>query len=251
MTYYLTECLLIKNENQYLIEHIQRNHAAGIEHFYIYDNNSDESVADFLANNAPDLMDLCTIEILSETIDGDLPLTEVAYKKYLDSYKKDTVWCAFIDTDEMFTGNLLNLCKEAEQSDYKGLSFYPISHGAKGQVRYEDKPLFERFGQFSEFSWGEEKAVSQVAYIQHQYTHSTVMCEPEKQKIARIDRNEVSLHHFFTKSLEEFCQKLQRGHVWSQWKTYPIDIFRQNAFKDISDEDYNAVLKEYGFISEE
>lgn len=249
MTYYLTECLLIKNENQYLIEHIQRNHEAGIEHFYIYDNNSDESVADFLENNAPDLVDLCTIEILAETVDGDLPLTEVAYKKYLDSYKKDTVWCAFIDTDEMFTGNLMELCKSAEASEYKGLSFYPITHGAKGQARYENKPLFERFGHLSEFSWGEEKAVSQVAYIAQQTTHATIMCEPENQKVIHLTRDSVILHHFFTKSLEEFCQKLQRGHAWSQWNTYSLEVLRNTAFKDISDEVYNEVLTEYGFLN--
>ena len=44
----IAECLLIKNENRYLLEHLAYNAAAGIEHFFIYDNLSDTPVAAFL-----------------------------------------------------------------------------------------------------------------------------------------------------------------------------------------------------------
>ena len=60
--YYLTECLIIKNENQRLIEHLKDNAQSGIEHFYIYDNESDVSVETFLKNNAPELLSKCTID---------------------------------------------------------------------------------------------------------------------------------------------------------------------------------------------
>ena len=48
----IAEVLLIKNENRYLLEHLAYNAAAGVEHFFIYDNMSSTPVADFLRENA-------------------------------------------------------------------------------------------------------------------------------------------------------------------------------------------------------
>jgi hypothetical protein len=48
----IAECLLIKNENRYLLEHLAYNAAAGVDHFFIYDNLSRTPVADFLRENA-------------------------------------------------------------------------------------------------------------------------------------------------------------------------------------------------------
>ena len=39
-------CLLTKDENKYLKEWVQYHLSIGIDHFYIYDNNSDQSVRD-------------------------------------------------------------------------------------------------------------------------------------------------------------------------------------------------------------
>ena len=50
----IAECLLIKNENRYLLEHLAYNAAAGVEHFFIYDNLSDTPVIEFLRENARD-----------------------------------------------------------------------------------------------------------------------------------------------------------------------------------------------------
>ena len=36
----IAEVLLIKDENRYLLEHLAYNAAAGIDHFFIYDNMS-------------------------------------------------------------------------------------------------------------------------------------------------------------------------------------------------------------------
>jgi hypothetical protein len=52
----IAEVLLIKGENRYLLEHLAYNAAAGVEHFFIYDNLSDTPVADFLRENARDCL---------------------------------------------------------------------------------------------------------------------------------------------------------------------------------------------------
>ena len=63
--YYLSECLMIKNENQYLHEHIVSDMEAGIDHFYIFDDKSDIPVEKFLSDNHPELLQYCTITVRS------------------------------------------------------------------------------------------------------------------------------------------------------------------------------------------
>lgn len=50
----IAECLLIRDENHLLLEHLAYNAAAGVEHFFIYDNLSDTPVIEFLRENARD-----------------------------------------------------------------------------------------------------------------------------------------------------------------------------------------------------
>ena len=52
----IAEVLLIKDENRYLLEHLAYNAAAGVQHFFIYDNMSRVPVADFLRENARDFL---------------------------------------------------------------------------------------------------------------------------------------------------------------------------------------------------
>ena len=44
----IAECLLIRDENHLLLEHLVCNAVAGVEHFFIYDNMSRVPVVDFL-----------------------------------------------------------------------------------------------------------------------------------------------------------------------------------------------------------
>jgi len=111
LMYYLSECLIIKNENQYLLEHIRDNVQAGIEHFYIYDNLSDKPVEEFLKENSSDLLNICTIEIFQE---DNKEMQEHCYAKFLNDHRNDTQWVTFTDTDEIYEGDLLSLCHQNE-----------------------------------------------------------------------------------------------------------------------------------------
>ena len=86
--YYLTECLIIKDENQYLIEHLTQNAKSGIEHFYIYDNYSKESVYDFLNHNAPEFLNKCTINLRATSRN----FQEDSYQDYIDIFSKESIW---------------------------------------------------------------------------------------------------------------------------------------------------------------
>lgn len=240
--FYLSECLIIRDENQYLVEHLTKGVQSGIEHFFIYDNMSEVSVEDFLKKH-PDLSVKCTIEkfVSTERTQYD------CYKKFLKDHKGDSKWVAFIDTDEMFEGNLIDYCRKHE--DIVCLRFQQIMHGANGQA-YADytKTLAERFQDHIITQFFYYKCVVQPKYVLAQlphfaYIHSKDIPMQKWMMNVSMLNQECQLHHYFFKSFEEWLKKNLRGNVLSvkghQIKTF----FKENT---IPNEDRDALLKKYG-----
>lgn len=236
--YYLTECLIIKNENQRLIEHLKDNAQSGIEHFYIYDNESDVSVETFLKNNAPELLSKCTIEVFT---DHSIKMQENCYEKFLQEHGNETTWATFIDTDEVYEGDLLSLCKQNE--DKAGFYFDEITHGCNGQAWVNGKTMKENFYDDVILQWFYRKCCLQVQYIKTQLVHKTILNTDKEIVIIKNDLNEkVKLHHYYYKSFEDWCQKLQRGSM-HRTTTYCVWIFFR--YNKLPQKEVNEVLKKY------
>ena len=241
--YYLSECLIIRDENQYLLEHLERGIQAGIEHFFIYDNMSKFSVKEYLRRNDLDLLNKCTIELFPSTKKTQLD----CYDKFITDHRKDTKWCAFIDTDELLEGSLADLCKQNE--DYLYLKIRQVLHGANGQA-YEDlsRTMTDRFQSHILTKISMMKCVSQVKYIKRQHTHHAIIINstgmPMRMQFKNIDFNETcQLHHYFYKSFEEWLKKVLRGNVLSRYSWRVGGFFVENSIPD-ADRDY--LLKKYG-----
>ena len=237
--HYLSECLIIKNENQYLIEHLTQNAQSGIEHFYIYDNISDKPVSNFLKENVPELLDLCSIELFS----GKNQAQTECYAKFLADHRHDTQWCAFIDTDEIFDGGLMQLFEAND--DYYVLQIQQTMHGANGEAFYNPtKTMTETFAphvlqRLSPMT----KCVCQITHIVEQSAHNAhIKGDTKRQKF--IPANDTCrLHHYFFRSFEEWLQKIQRGAVRSRMSWKLNMFFVENSIPD-ADRDY--LLKKYG-----
>jgi hypothetical protein len=243
--YYLSECLIIKDENQYLIEHLQHGVQSGIEHFYIYDNYSDVPVSEFLKDNYPEVLDRCTIELYKH--DGQLQIE--CYRHFLDQHRNDTKWCAFIDTDEMLEGDLTKLCKENE--DYITLRIQQIMHGNNGHAyKPESGTLTELYQPHVLTKKQMAKIVAQVKYVETQKPHHSEFNKLGKDQfdvkywMKYVQINETcQLHHYFFRSFEEWLQKILRGNVLPFVGFGVKDFFVENT---ISDEDRDALLEKYG-----
>lgn len=244
--YYLSECLIIRDENQYLTEHLISGIQAGIEHFFIYDNMSKESVADYL--HGTELSNYCTVEKFPSTDRTQYD----CYKKFTKDHKKDTKWCAFIDTDEMFEGSLVDFCKKNE--DFICLRFQQIMHGANNQAYLDySKTLKERFSDHVITDFFYYKCVVQMEYLLAQvphfsYVHSKKIPMKKWLKIIPKTNKECQLHHYFFKSFEEWLKKSLRGNVLSITGHSVKNFFKYNT---ISDEDRDSLLKKYGVSLED
>lgn len=230
--FYLSECLIIKNENQYLIEHLTRQIQSGIEHFYIFDNNSNISVDTFL-NDYPDLKKLCTIENWNN-------YQNECYAYFIDKYSKETKWCSFTDTDEMYEGNLLALCKEYENK-FAVIYFKGLTHGCNNQAFYDStKTLWERFYSDIITRWFYRKCVVQTEFCERQTAHYTIL-KPTQFGVAG-QPSTVTLHHFFYKSLEEWILKIKRGVILQNEHLVLWHFFIDNQ---LPKKEINTLLKKY------
>lgn len=240
--FYLSECLIIKNENQYLLEHLSKNASAGIEHFFIYDNYSDTPVEEFLRENAPEWLDRCTMELFH----GRKQAQFECYAKFLSEHRDDTKWCAFLDTDEILEGDLRRMC---EQNEGVGcLKIKQILHGANGHAYYDpSKTMTERFQPHILRKKVMFKTVTQVKHVVMQQQHhaflDTKVYRTNKEQYKTVEWNEeCQLHHYYFRSFEEWLMKVKRGNVLSLGGMMVKHFFLENQ---IPDADRDALLQKY------
>ena len=89
----LAVCAIFKNEAPYLLEWIAWHHAAGVAHFFLYDNDSSDDGAAVIQRSP--LAGLVTLTRWPFR-PGQLP----AYQHFIANFAATCDWVAFIDVDE-------------------------------------------------------------------------------------------------------------------------------------------------------
>jgi Glycosyltransferase family 92 len=104
--YYLSAVAIFRDEADYLKEWIEYHKLLGIEHFYLYNNLSEDHYQTVLQPYI-DNGDVDLIEWPYENGPGN-PWSKIQKKSYHDAVEKcidDTKWLAILDTDEFFVPN--------------------------------------------------------------------------------------------------------------------------------------------------
>ncbi|MCL2796652.1 MAG: glycosyltransferase family 92 protein [Firmicutes bacterium] len=95
--FYCSICLIIKDENEYLQEWLNWHIGQGVQHFYIYDHGSRESVTDFIQSLGAEVSGLVTVTDWSGPHANAQP---DAYNDCLLRFGEENQWIGFIDADE-------------------------------------------------------------------------------------------------------------------------------------------------------
>ena len=238
----IAEVLLIKDENRYLLEHLAYNAAAGVEHFFIYDNMSRTPVADFLRENARDFLNICTVARYQGR--GNLQID--CYADYLKEHRH-VDWTMFCDTDECFTGNIRDAVAEFG-SDYNCLSFSPILHGCNGKIYDDGGGMFERFGNdVADPAHHWYKFVARTADIVNiPNPHCNIMSDKRLKYLTAANYPQCTLHHFRYRSFEEWIAKIKRGTCLTTTvkDTHAIkDLFCNNKSISADNPDVISLMK--------
>ncbi|MBQ8358707.1 MAG: glycosyltransferase family 2 protein [Oscillospiraceae bacterium] len=214
-------CLLIKDENEYINEWLKWHIGIGFEHFYIYDNGSKVPICESVAKN---FLPFCTFIDYSN---GYSCLQPDCYNHALSNYGEMTKWLAFIDTDEFIRTidgqNINDFLRDYEQFD--GLYVRWIMYNANGQRFKDSRPQRERFTQISTYDkWRPcGKSIIQPSKVKAMGTHFPTGIlgqyrmvdgckKPMRTGMEQFSKEDkIVIDHYFTRSLEEWLEKAQRG----------------------------------------
>lgn len=213
------ECIA-RREELYFKEWIEHHLRLGIEHIFIYDNNDEEGLEEFLKNRLS-AEDFGKIEVI--------PWRErMAFQQWTALehcaalHENDVKWLLSIDLDEFLI--LEKPMQEflSEFADASEVYFSWENIGADGQLHYEARPVMERFKtrvQCKDF--GQGKVMFRPDRLAAWEIHGAKL---KKGKIVNVLHEEITppdsfnyiyrtawIRHFFTKSLEEWKMKIERG----------------------------------------
>ena len=205
-------CAIALNEEPYIDEWINYNLALGFSHIYIYDNSNDNS----LKNKKTDKVSIISFP-------GKLRQLE-AYDIFKIQYRNKYKWCAFIDCDEFIVLKKHNdiLSFLDEYSDCESIALNWIMFGTSNEKEYRADFVTRRFRYCSNIVNLQIKCICQLNHI-YKYTSphkpqllSGHVYDTNRKIVDTVfnpdgDSKIACIHHYYTKSEQEFRDKIERG----------------------------------------
>ena len=215
-------CLLIKDENKYIKEWISHHINIGIDHFYIYDNGSAVPISKTVLESFDD--GLFTFIDWSGLHDS---MQIEAYNHCIKNFGHESEWIAFIDTDEFIHWSSEDVLDKYSQFDSIRIEW--VLYNANGLLKYDDRPVQERFTRSLKYNklGYQYKSIVHPSKVNRMDVHDADTCN-----VTTAD--DIVLNHYYTRSLEEWEEKIIRGSCG------PFCLRRYDEFFE-----YNPDLIEY------
>lgn len=255
--YKVAICAIFKNEAAYLKEWIEFHKIVGVEHFYLYNNFSDDNYE----------------KILQPYIDNkEITLVEwpypqgqmAAYYDCIEKYKNETQWLGFIDIDEFVIPKKVNTIYDFLKhfSHRPAVLMYWKIYGSSGFFkRSKTRLVTEDFV----VSWPKHVNIGKCFYntnydfakgakknkVMHHLLYTKfrkILLPPVNVFGYNILFNRhlgircdfpIQINHYYTKSLEEYQEKKKRKSVYHAHNTHTDNAFFEHEMKCTS-VDYSA-----------
>lgn len=245
----LSVLAIAKNENDYIKEFVDFYLLNGVDHFYLYDNDSDVPLSETLC----DYLNVCTIHKIS-----GVRKQFAAYNHFLSHHKNETEWVAVFDIDEFvytkkhetFRDFVLDIGKGV---DCIGLNWVIFGNG-KHTLKPEKGGIVDNYVYSQGVQHKNVKCITRTSAIK-KFDHPHYPRLKWFKKYVNAKGNKMSgdlneeycidvaqLNHYYTKSLEEFREKLfnkrradngeVRAEVASNMQWMPTEPERCSVFFD-------------------
>ena len=255
--YDLAVTAIFKDEGHYLKEWLDYHLLAGVEHFYLYNNNSSDNYKEVLAPYVE--ANLVTLT--------DFPgkmMQYPAYEDAIDKYRFDCRYMAFIDIDEFIfpktNQNIVEILDDILSSNPNaaGLGINWQIFGSNGQEAADySRGVLERFTRRAPSDWQDsngfpnnffKKDINNPRLVRYcinphySYYFSekfVVNSNGERMKPSNkpILSDKIVVNHYIIKSKEEFLLKRKKGRAETKSKVLPPEIFQIHDRNEIFDED--------------
>ena len=213
-------CAIVRNENRYLREWIEWHKGLGVEKFFIYDNGhgNDEKPRDVIGDD-PQV-------VIMDWRDRDGNTQCEAYDECYREHGSEFDWMGFIDIDEFVQSEMpLPDVLNTIEADVVAFSWRMMTDN--GLVHYDDRPVQERFTQPAEDLKPESQFVKSFVrggieglsfdkdpHMPHHPALDVVNPNGGKAPQCSVgtgSREVAWIDHHFTKTAEEFAQKVSRS----------------------------------------
>jgi Glycosyl transferase family 2 len=211
-------CAIALKEERYIDEWIHYHLSLGFHHIYVYDNSDDHS----LQNKQSDRVTI--IHFPGKSTPGK-PKQIDAYHFFINEFGTKHKWAAFIDLDEFIVlkkhNSISTFLSQYERCSAVGLNW--LMFGTNHCTDYHSEPVTKRFTRCAAELNQHIKSIVQLRYAwyfnsdPHYMTlRSGTTCDTSYQPITGpfhpTGKADVAcIHHYYTKSEQEFREKIERG----------------------------------------
>lgn len=261
--YKVTICAIFKNEAPYLKEWIEYHRIIGVEHFYLYNNNSSDDFQDvlqpYINSNKVTLIDFPKQHAQKK-----------AYQDCINKYRKEAEWIGFIDIDEFVVpvkdNNIIDFLNRFKK--YPAVKIYWKVFGTSGII---DRDINGLVVNDFRISWPKYDEVGKCFYntsfdvnlnskkmsvlhhnfwgVWHKIALPPVNCfgfisQHGFEKVKNKDFP-IQINHYFTKSYNEYFNiKAIKGDVWYKENQHPKKsyFFRHEMLCTKRDDSINKYL---------
>ena len=261
--YKVAICAIFKNEAKYLKEWIEFHRIVGVEHFYLYDNNSTDDYTSIIKT----YIDRGIVSLVRW--EKNYAQME-AYKDCIKRFSQETRWMGFIDIDEYlvpnYYDNIYDFLKAFEKNRPAVVVYWKM-FGTSGLIERAEKGLV-----LEDFTvcWKKHVDIGKCFYNtkykidsseKNNYLHhrlwSKIGCfrvppVNEFNKIVIGDRNiakrkefPIQINHYFTKSYKEYQEKKSKGDVYFKLNPHDEEYFYLHEKKcvDVDFSGYKYLIK--------
>lgn len=243
--YHISICGCFKNEARFFKEWIEYHQMIGVEHFYLYNNNSDDNYQEVLQEYID--KGVVTLEQYPE-----VPVQPGAYQHWYKTYRHETDWVTFLDMDEFYVplkhDTLTGWLKTHDR--YPLLLVYWKMFGTSGIMKHDESKLCAE--QYT-VSWPKLDAIGKQFYNTNYDLVSIERGSMHYMKVryhgfkippmngyghfvqAGIHRSnakypDMQLNHYWSKAFDIYELKHKRGSsaFGKSWKTFDQFCWHEN-----------------------
>ncbi len=251
----LSVCAILKDEAPYLIEWLEFHKIAGVERFYLYDNNSTDNPLDVVR---PYIQS-------KEVVWHEWPLRPgqvQAYNHCLKTYRHESEWMAFIDLDEFLVPTEQDDLKNVldEFTEFPAVAVNWLIFGSSGYKNRPDGLQVEKFSNRGEENLDVNRHIKAIvrpeaticATNPHNFLYLSGQVAVTENKEAvegsfsqTHSVKKLRINHYMTRSLQESKEKMLRGIADSlltrPWLFEPAD---RNEVEDLTIQRFVPKLRE-------
>lgn len=237
--YNVSLCLIFYNEGKYLKEWIEYHRIIGIDHFYLYNNNSTDNYMDVLKP----YIDSGLVDVI---LWKDKPGQMTAYIDCAGRYGEESDWIGFIDADEFIVpiehNNIKDFLVKFSDRGSVYINWKCFGYNGKldrntdGLVTEDFTQTTEKYNQLGKCFWNtkftykdnEPEDMMQIHYLRTigrkgklipMVNCFDIVCNEEYQ-FAPKDVFPIQINHYMHKSYNEYCERKARGRATTTGKSY-------------------------------